>query len=310
MLAHLEEVQIETIATSSSSYRSSNSSSASDSYKDGVHEEVDESRHDHMTPSTPSQSKASSSSSSSSSTHNSSSIDDSTKRLAMLPEHSQLLFPPSPDDYFMRTVVNMPSTSSSSGGSSSSGSSNSSKQRSHAKSKTDIDDDIDTHAADADDNINHDHDHNSDDLMINTTTNNDNNNNDNHVKTTFRSKTWPVLQCDNIFVLPGIPQFFASKMHLIVKYFIQKNKKLEIRKIVLDLEERLLVSVLDVLVVEHRDVKIGSYPFVDHPEFKTIISIEGIVAQQVEDAVASLIDKLPSKMVVLRVEKESGVDIE
>jgi hypothetical protein len=271
MLAHLEEVQIETTATISSQL----------------------------------QSKASSS------TH-SSNVDDNTKRLAMLPEHSQLLFPPSPDDYFMRTIVNMPSSSSSG---------SSGKQRSDDKTKTDIDGDT---YSDSDDDINDDHNNKSIDLMINTTTrkdnnvtittttsNDDNNNtNNNMTRTKIRSKTWPVLQCDNIFVLPGIPQFFASKMHLIVKYFIQKNKKLEIRKIVLDLEERMLVSVLDLLVVEHKDVKIGSYPFVDHPEFKTIISIEGKVAQQVEDAVASLIDKLPSKMVVLRVEKESGVDME
>jgi len=279
MLAHLEEVQIETTATISSQSQL--------------------------------QSKTSSS------TH-SSNIDDNTMRLAMLPEHSQLLFPPSPDDYFMRTIVNMPSSSrSDSSSSSSSSSSGSSKQRSDAKTKTDID--VDTHS-DGDDDINDDHDNKSSDLMINTTTIKDNNNtitttttnddNNDLTRTKIRSKTWPVLQCDNIFVLPGIPQFFASKMHLIVKYFIQKNKKLEIRKIVLDLEERMLVSVLDLLVVEHRNVKIGSYPFVDHPEFKTIISIEGKVAQQVEDAVASLIDKLPSKMVVLRVEKESGVDIE
>jgi hypothetical protein len=275
MLAHLEEVQIETTTTISSQSQL--------------------------------QSKTSSS------THSSNIIDDNTKRLAMLPEHSQLLFPPSPDDYFMRTIVNMPSSSRSH--SSSSGSSG--KQRSDAKTKTDID--VDTHS-DGDDDINDDHDNKSSDLMINTTTRKENNNtitttttnddNNDLTRTKIRSKTWPVLQCDNIFVLPGIPQFFASKMHLIVKYFIQKNKKLEIRKIVLDLEERMLVSVLDLLVVEHRNVKIGSYPFVDHPEFKTIISIEGKVAQQVEDAVASLIDKLPSKMVVLRVEKESGVDIE
>lgn len=117
-----------------------------------------------------------------------------------------------------------------------------------------------------------------------------------------RTKTWPVLQCDNIFVLPGIPQFFADKMHLIVKHFLPKNKKPVVRKIVLDLEERNLVALLDVLVKQHSEVKFGSYPFVDHPEFKTIITLEGVERRRVELAVAALLQVLPVNA-VLRVEK-------
>ena len=62
------------------------------------------------------------------------------------------------------------------------------------------------------------------------------------------SKTWPILQCDNIFVLPGIPKFFASKMELMVKHFLTKYTQLETRKIVLDVEERRIVHLLDAFV--------------------------------------------------------------
>eukprot|EP01032_Pedospumella_encystans_P020558 gene20558-23351_t len=117
-----------------------------------------------------------------------------------------------------------------------------------------------------------------------------------------RHRDWPVLQCENIFVLPGIPQFFADKMKLIVQHFLPKNKKPVVRKIVLDLEERNLVSLLDALVAEHNEVKFGSYPFVDHPEFKTIITLEGTERRRVELAVAALLHVMPTN-VVLRVEK-------
>jgi len=153
-------------------------------------------------------------------------VEESMRRLAMLPEYSQLRFPPSPGDYFDR-----PSKSG-----------------------------------------------------------------------TVRSKTWPVLQCDNIFVLPGIPQFFASKMDLIVKHFLEVQPRLVSRKIVLKIEERSLINMLDSLVDVHGDVKFGSYPFIDHPEFKTIITLEGADEQKVEDAVANLLDMLPA-YAVLRVEK-------
>jgi molybdopterin-biosynthesis enzyme MoeA-like protein len=34
---------------------------------------------------------------------------------------------------------------------------------------------------------------------------------------------WPVLQCDNIFVLPGVPKFFEAKMKLITQHFVKSN---------------------------------------------------------------------------------------
>jgi hypothetical protein len=55
-------------------------------------------------------------------------------------------------------------------------------------------------------------------------------------------------------------------------------------------------------VAAHTEVKFGSYPFVGHPEFKTIIVVEGSDVQRVEDAVAALLEALP-KNSVLRVEK-------
>jgi FAD synthetase len=115
-------------------------------------------------------------------------------------------------------------------------------------------------------------------------------------------KNWPVLQCDNIFVLPGVPQYYAAKIDIIVRHVLSHKRRQHSRKIVLDLDEGALVSVLGRLVAEHRDVKFGSYPFVDHPEFKTIITLEGADRDGVEAAVAGLLAAVPTNA-VLRVEK-------
>lgn len=116
------------------------------------------------------------------------------------------------------------------------------------------------------------------------------------------SRAWPILQCDNVFVLPGIPQYFAAKMDLLVKHFLSKSRRLVSRKIVLDIEETALLGVLDTLVAQHADVKFGSYPFVDHPDFKTILTVEGLQRAKVEQAVAGVLEALPANA-VLRVEK-------
>jgi hypothetical protein len=49
-------------------------------------------------------------------------------------------------------------------------------------------------------------------------------------------------------------------MDLITKHFVPRNKALETRRIVLDVEERNLVKTLDTLVEENSGVKFGSYP--------------------------------------------------
>eukprot|EP01038_Epipyxis_sp_PR26KG_P009445 gene9445-12726_t len=165
-------------------------------------------------------------------------LDENIKKMAYLPEFSQLRFPPPPDDYYTIQA---------------------------------------------------------------TTPHNDNNNNNNN-KIIIRNKTWPILQCDNIFVLPGIPKFFSSKMDLIVKYFLAKYKPLETRKIILDIEEKTIVTILNTIVNKFGNVKFGSYPFIDHPEFKTIITLEGVNATTVDDALEGLLYHLPSNA-VLRVEK-------
>jgi len=39
-------------------------------------------------------------------------------------------------------------------------------------------------------------------------------------------------------------------------------------------------------------VKFGSYPYIDHPEYKTIITLEGADKEEVDAACADLVDAL------------------
>jgi hypothetical protein len=32
---------------------------------------------------------------------------------------------------------------------------------------------------------------------------------------------WPILQCENVFVLPGVPQFFEEKLDVICDHFLE-----------------------------------------------------------------------------------------
>jgi len=101
---------------------------------------------------------------------------------------------------------------------------------------------------------------------------------------------WPVLQCKNIFILPGVPSFFAKKITSLAAYLPTRHiekvglnvddqsdkqpARSDTYRIVLSLPEESIVSILNLVVAAHPNVSFGSYPIVDQ-EFKTIITLEG-----------------------------------
>lgn len=92
---------------------------------------------------------------------------------------------------------------------------------------------------------------------------------------------WPVLQCRNIFVLPGVPEFFASKIEAVAHYVSSDAmERSAVYKVVLSVDEATIVSVLNSAVEEYPEVTFGSYPFVSHPEFKTVLTLEGRMRSQ------------------------------
>lgn len=36
-------------------------------------------------------------------------------------------------------------------------------------------------------------------------------------------KVWPILQTENVFILPGVPEFFQSKMAVIADHFLDSR---------------------------------------------------------------------------------------
>ena len=39
--------------------------------------------------------------------------------------------------------------------------------------------------------------------------------------------TWPILQCENVFVLPGVPHFFEEKIDMICEHFLKGQQMFE-----------------------------------------------------------------------------------
>jgi len=86
---------------------------------------------------------------------------------------------------------------------------------------------------------------------------------------------WPVLQCRNVFILPGVPEFFAKKIENVAIYLSSQLERSVAYKVVLSIDEQSIVDILNEAVRKHPMVSFGSYPFVSHPEFKTVLTLEG-----------------------------------
>ena len=105
---------------------------------------------------------------------------------------------------------------------------------------------------------------------------------------------WPVLKCNNIFILPGVPLYFEEKIQALSKFLGSPEEeelglgldndisptpsqltRSDTYRLTLSLEEDAIVTALNATVKAHPHVTIGSYPIVDNPDHKTIITLEG-----------------------------------
>jgi molybdenum cofactor synthesis domain-containing protein len=94
---------------------------------------------------------------------------------------------------------------------------------------------------------------------------------------------WPVLQCKDIFILPGVPQYFADKIVNVATYLSCQMQRTSTYRVVLRVDENSIVPALNSVVENHPNVTFGSYPFVSHPDFKTVITVEGRLLATNED---------------------------
>lgn len=119
---------------------------------------------------------------------------------------------------------------------------------------------------------------------------------------------WPVLQCQNVFILPGVPQFFEKKVKHVASYLSTEFGRRVAFKVVLSVDENSIVPILNNVVENHTSVTFGSYPFVDHKDYKTVVTLEGGRESDVnvKVALADLVNGLPPGS-VLRVDNNNDL---
>jgi len=112
----------------------------------------------------------------------------------------------------------------------------------------------------------------------------------------FGNTRFPLVVFRNIFIFPGIPKYLMEKFALIRERF--RSTSIFLKRLFLDAEESDIAAVLNSVVAGNGDVSFGSYPVLDNPEYRIIITAECRSEDSLSKAVADLMKKLPGKIVI------------
>jgi molybdenum cofactor synthesis domain-containing protein len=111
---------------------------------------------------------------------------------------------------------------------------------------------------------------------------------------------YPVLSCDGIYMLPGVPQLFKLQLETVLSRL--EGSPVVLRCLYLGLGEAEIAKVLDRVALSMPHVAIGSYPTFDQgADYRVKVTVENSAAAPVDEAVARITSELPNGA-ILRVE--------
>ena len=104
-----------------------------------------------------------------------------------------------------------------------------------------------------------------------------------------KSKSWPTVSVENIYIFPGVPSIFQHKVQSILHKLKGPQKTLRVLKLKGD--EGTIAEHLG-LVEERFDVEIGSYPILGEPNINIHVTVESHDTAQLTEACRDLIKRL------------------
>lgn len=106
----------------------------------------------------------------------------------------------------------------------------------------------------------------------------------------------PVLHLGNIYIFPGIPELLIRKFEAIKERF--RESPFYFKKIFLKKEEEAIAEHLNATLRQFPELLLGSYPIIDQPDYKVILTLESKNSLYLESAEKLLLSLLPQDAVL------------
>lgn len=98
---------------------------------------------------------------------------------------------------------------------------------------------------------------------------------------------WPILSYQNVYIFPGVPEFFRQKFSAIKESF--RASEFYLKLIFTKQDEFDIADHLTQVATDYPQVSIGSYPVFDRDDYKVKVTIESKNSQATESAFNSLV---------------------
>jgi molybdenum cofactor synthesis domain-containing protein len=106
---------------------------------------------------------------------------------------------------------------------------------------------------------------------------------------------FPVISFRNIFIFPGIPEYFKNKFSAIKEQF--RSQAFHLKRVFLNSHETEIAEVLNSVVSANNGVVFGSYPILGETDYRIIITAESKFEESLNKAVDELLQLLPSEAI-------------
>ena len=106
----------------------------------------------------------------------------------------------------------------------------------------------------------------------------------------------PVVRVGKLYLFPGVPEIFRRKFDAIKTRF--REAPFFLKKIYLMIGEEQIAGTLDDAAKKYPELLLGSYPTVNRPDYRVLLTLESKNAAVVEEAYRDLLSSLPCDAVV------------
>ncbi len=107
---------------------------------------------------------------------------------------------------------------------------------------------------------------------------------------------FPVVSFRNIFIFPGIPEYMRKKFSMIREKF--RSSVYHLKRLYLNCHESNIAEILSAVVNKYNNVTFGSYPVLDQPDYRVIVTAETKSEESLKTALNDLIERLPENALV------------
>lgn len=112
----------------------------------------------------------------------------------------------------------------------------------------------------------------------------------------FGNLRFPLIRFRNIYIFPGIPSYLRERFAAIRETF--RSSSFYGKRIYLNANESDVAETLNRVVAAFGDITFGSYPILDNPGYKIIITADSRSEESLQKAVQEFLGALPEKIVV------------